>query len=293
LDCIVTGSYRSFFMPLIFQSNFEIYSQSHPSPSPPERGCMKVDIGNATLYRGDCLEVMPSLGEGSIDLVLCDPPYGTTACKWDTVIPLDQMWSNIHRLAKEPAAFVFTACQPFTSILGTSNLQELKYAWAWVKNYSTGFLNAKTRPLRAHEDILVFYRKQPIYNPQYWYGEPYKASKRNEKTSKSSECYRPLDNRTSGSPDGRRYPLSVLEIARDKSHVHPTQKPVRLMEYMIMTYTNEGDIVLDFSMGSGTTGVAAINTGRKFIGIEMDPDYFEIACQRIVQAEIVQSMISQ
>jgi len=216
---------------------------------------------------------------GSVSLVLADPPYGTTACAWDSVIPLGRMWEEPHRVAREDAAFVFTACQPFTTRLGSSNLKELRYAWAWVKNYSTGFLNAKARPLRAHEDILVFYGRQPTYNPQFWYGKPYKGG--SGAGGKGSDCYRPIARRTTGSPDGRRYPLSVLRIARDETHVHPTQKPVRLMEYMILTYSSPGDLVLDFTMGSGTTGVAAVATGRRFIGIERDPRYFRIACERI------------
>ncbi len=250
----------------------------------------RIKVGNATLYCGDCLEVLPKLPVASVDLVLTDPPYGTTACKWDTVITLDKMWDNLYRVSKENAAFVFTACQPFTTVLGNSNLQNLRYAWAWVKNYSTGFLNAKNRPLRAHEDILVFYRKQPTYNPQFWYSTPYKGKKATAGIRKMSECYRPIDDRTTGSEDGRRYPLSVLEIARDVSHHHPTQKPVALVEYMILTYTNPGDTVLDFTMGSGTTGVAAINTGRMFIGIEQDEKYFSIAVNRI---EAAMNRISQ
>ena len=216
---------------------------------------------------------------GSVSLVLADPPYGTTACAWDSVIPLERMWEELHRVARGDAAFVFTACQPFTTRLGSSNLKELRYAWAWVKNYSTGFLNAKARPLRAHEDILVFYGRQPTYNPQFWYGKPYKGGC--GAGGKGSDCYRPIARRTTGSPDGRRYPLSVLRIARDETHVHPTQKPVRLMEYMILTYSSPEDLVLDFTMGSGTTGVAAVATGRRFIGIERDPRYFGIACERI------------
>ncbi|MFA7167420.1 MAG: site-specific DNA-methyltransferase [Sphaerochaetaceae bacterium] len=236
-------------------------------------------IGDATLYRGDCLEVMPTLPAGCVDMVLADPPYGTTACAWDSVIPPGRMWEELHRVAREDAAFVFTACQPFTTRLGSSNLKELRYAWAWVKNYSTGFLNARHMPLRAHEDILVFYGRQPTYNPQFWYGKPYKGS--SSGPAGKEGCYRPVEKRSTGSPDGRRYPLSVLRIARDETHVHPTQKPVKLMEYMILTYTNPGDLVLDFTMGSGTTGVAAVATGRRFIGIERDPRYFRIACERI------------
>jgi site-specific DNA-methyltransferase (adenine-specific) len=244
---------------------------------------IKKMIGDATLYRGDCLKVLPELPAASIDLVLTDPPYGTTACKWDAVIPLDRMWMELHRVGKDCTAYVFTCCQPFTTALGNSNLHELRYAWAWVKNYSTGFLNAKRRPLRAHEDIMVFYKGQPTYNPQYWYSTPYKG-KKGIARKRRSECYRPMDDRTTGSEDGRRYPRSVLEIARDASHHHPTQKPVELMEYMILTYTRPGDVVLDFTMGSGTTGVAAVNTGRRFIGIEQDLHYFEAAAKRISEA---------
>jgi len=234
------------------------------------------------LMHGDCLELMKQIPDGSVDLVLCDLPYGTTACKWDTVIPFEPLWEQYRRVAKRNAAIVLTASQPFTTALISSNMREFRYSWVWNKvNRITGFLDAKKRPLRVVEDVCVFYRAQPTYNPQKWQGEPYKAYR-----GKSTEIYRPgLDGGWTHCDDGMRYPQDLLSIKADnrgvEGRIHPTQKPVALMEYLIKTYTNEGDVVLDNTMGSGTTGVACMNTGRKFIGMEQDAKYFEIAQKRI------------
>lgn len=239
--------------------------------------------GNATLHLGDCLDLMPMIPAGSVDMVLADPPYGTTACKWDSVIPLEPMWGRLKRLAKENAAIVMTASQPFTSALVLSNIHAFKYCWVWDKvNRPTGHLNAKKQPLRESEDVVVFYAVQPTYNPQMVNGKPYVAT-----GSKNSDCYG-TQKTTTTICDGRRYPRNIVRIHADErgtvGRIHPTQKPVALMEYLVRTYTNEGDTVLDFTMGSGTTGVACMNTGRKFIGHELDPTYFQTAVNRVADA---------
>jgi len=242
-------------------------------------------MSSVQLMQGDCLDKMRGIPAGSVDMVLTDPPYGTTDCKWDSVIPLGPMWDQLKRITKPDGAIVMTASQPFTSALVMSNPKLFKYDWCWRKNRCTGFLNAKRQPLRNKEDILVFYQKQPTYNPQYSAGKPYKATEK-RKTNRVSdptvygEFVHGPDFRNDN--DGRRHPKQVLEFeAVASGTVHPTQKPVALMEYLIRTYTNEGETVLDFAMGSGTTGVAAMNTGRRFIGIELDPEYFAIAEERI------------
>ena len=228
-----------------------------------------------TLYQGDCLDVMASLREGSVDLCLTDPPFGTTRCKWDSVIPFESMWGGIKRVVKPNAAVALFGSQPFTSTLIVSNLKMFKYEWVWQKEAGTGLLNAKKQPLRDHETVSVFYAKQPKYNPVFTEGKPYVCKKGGE-----TDCYNNSGTVVTVN-DGKRYPKTVQKFNRDKSKVHPTQKPVALLEYLIKTYTDEGDTVLDFTMGSGSTGVAAMNTGRRFIGIELDPGYFDIAVTRI------------
>ena len=227
------------------------------------------------LYLGDCLEVMQSIPDKSIDAIICDLPYGTTSNKWDSIINLDDLWVQYKRICK--SAIVLTAQTPFDKVLGCSNLKMLKYEWIWVKENGTGFLNAKKAPLKNHENILVFYEKQTTYNPQMRTGfKPY-----TQKAGRASSNYRPQIGNIVTENNGDRYPLSVIEFKRDKDKVHPTQKPVALMEYLVKTYTNESETVLDNCMGSGTTGVACKNLGRKFIGIEQDATYFEIAKKRI------------
>lgn len=236
------------------------------------------------LIEGDCLVEMQTLDVGSVDLVLCDLPYGTTQNKWDSVIPLEPLWAAYWRLLKPNGAAVLTAAQPFTSALVMSQLKAFKYDWTWRKPKGTGHLNAKKMPMRDKEDIVVFYRLQCTYNPQFGSGEPYgnKAGKVVE--TGLSDSYGNFGTHREGS-DGRRYPKQVIDFpVVERGSVHPTQKPVALMEYLIRTYTNEGDVVLDNTMGSGTTGVACMNTGRRFIGIERDPKYFDVAAQRIEAA---------
>lgn len=240
---------------------------------------------NLWLMQGDCLERMKEIESGSVDMILTDPPYGTTACKWDSIIPLQPMWEQLKRIIKPSGAIVMTASQPFTSVLSCSNLPMLKESLVWEKTTATGHLNAKSKFMRAHEDILVFYSKPPTYNPQMTHGHERKVALRVDRAEKLSDCYGSQKGETSYDSTSR-YPRSVIKTSTDKqrSKLHPTQKPVSLMEYLIKTYTNEGETVLDFTAGSFTTGVAAINLGRKFIGIEMDQCYFEIGVNRVAEA---------
>lgn len=238
------------------------------------------------LHHGNCLDVMKTLDPGSVDMVLADPPYGTTACKWDSVLPFDKMWAGIKHVAKRNAAIVMTASQPFTSALVMSNVKSFKQSLVWDKGKGSNPMLAKKRIMQAHEDAIVFCAGTLPYNAQMTEGTPYKAprtggNRTNRITGKNKDAqgFQQLDN------TGFRYPLSILRYSiHCGSKLHPTQKPVALMEYLIRTYTNEGDTVLDFTMGSGTTGVACLNTGRNFIGIELDPGYFEIAKRRIESA---------
>lgn len=233
------------------------------------------------LMLGDCLEHMKEIESGSVDMVLTDPPYGTTACKWDSVIPLEPMWEQLKRIVKPNGAIVMTASQPFTTKLISSNYKMFKYEWIWEKPKATGHLNSKKRPMLSHENIVVFYGKQSNYNPQKVQGDPYAAVKRK---SFSKGVYSKEGGHREGNLNGMRYPRSVNVFSTPHHPLHPTQKPVELMEYLIKTYTNEGETVLDFTMGSGTTGVAAKNLNRDFIGIEMDAGYFQIAKNRINEA---------
>jgi DNA modification methylase len=230
------------------------------------------------LMNGDCLERMKDIESGSVDMVLADPPYGTTACKWDSIIPLDPMWRQLKRVIKPNGAIVMTASQPFTSVLVSSNMKGFKYDLVWDKPSGTGFLNAKKMPLRSHESLLVFYEKLPIYNPQMTHGHERKTATRRDV---NSECYG-KGIKTVKYDSTSRYPRSICRFSVERMRYHPTQKPVALMEYLIKTYTSEGEAVLDFTMGSGTTGVAAIRNKRHFIGIELDETYFDVAKSRIM-----------
>ena len=235
---------------------------------------------------GDCIEQMASIPAGSVDLVLTDPPYGTTACSWDAVIPFGPMWREVRRVLKPRGAAVFTASQPFTSALVMSNPKGFHQSMTWAKNKASGHLNAKKRHLTGHEDILVFCDGSPTYNPQKWQSSPASRATRTKPTA----VYGAQVSTTYEGGQTERYPTTVLQFAvvnndgSGEGRFHPTQKPVALMEYLIRTYTNEGDTVLDFTMGSGTTGVACVNTGRKFIGIEKDAGFFAIAEARIAEA---------
>ncbi len=227
---------------------------------------------------GECLDKLTEISDASVDMILTDLPYGTTACSWDSIIPLDKLWEQYNRVVKENAAMVFTASQPFTTILASSNIKNFRYEWIWQKPQGTNPMNAKIMPLKSHENILVFYKTKPTYNPQMTKGTPYGGFK--SETSTIGEVYGKAKSVHRNNPEGTRYPKTILKFKQEKG-LHPTQKPVPLMEYLIKTYTNEGDVVLDSTMGSGTTGVACVNTSRKFIGIEKDPTYFQIAKERI------------
>ena len=235
------------------------------------------------LLRGDCLDLMKDISDESIDMILADLPYGTTRNKWDSIVPLDLLWEQYNRVIKERGAIVLTAQTPFDKVLGVSNLKMLKYEWIWQKPNGTGFLNAKKIPLKNHENILVFYKRPPAYNPQMRIGfKPYTINQGHVGTNYDYEN----TTITVSKSEGERYPVSIISFNRDKKKLHPTQKPVELMEYLIKTYTNEGETVLDNVMGSGTTGIACINTNRNFIGMELDENYFNIAKERIKNHEV-------
>jgi len=230
------------------------------------------------LVQGDCLERMKEIPDGSVDMVLTDPPYGTTACKWDSIIPLEPMWNQLKRIIKPNGAIVMTASQPFTTKLISSNYKMFSCQWIWEKEQGVNFMLSKKQPMKVHEDVIVFSLKQPTYNPQMTAGNPYLSGKGDsgDVTGKVKKIQ--TKNK------GTRYPRSIQKINR-QTGLHPTQKPVALMEYLIKTYTNENQTILDFTMGSGSTGVACVNTGRNFIGIELDEDYFKIANERIKQSK--------
>lgn len=243
------------------------------------------------LLKGDCLEVMDALiAEGvKVDAIITDPPYGTTACKWDSIIPFELMWERLHKLVKDNGAIIFTAAQPFTSALIMSNPKEFRHSWVYKKRCASNFAQAKYAPMKEHEDVLVFGKSKPAYYPikeaRVGSGSSRVKYKFSEATRhKSGEFVGAMNGLFDDVAEDMRYPSSVQEFnnrAKGDRGYHPTQKPVALMEYLIKTYTNEGETVLDFTMGSGSTGVAAVNTGRNFIGIELDDKYFEIAKERI------------
>jgi site-specific DNA-methyltransferase (adenine-specific) len=232
------------------------------------------------LYEADCFDVFPSIEDKSIDMILCDLPYGTTACKWDTPLPLDKLWTEYKRIIKDNGAIVLTATQPFTTTLIHSNMDMFRYEWIWEKSTGGGFLNANRQPLKRHENILIFSKKQSIYNPLKTKGNPY-----SKKSSPGGETIH--DPTVAGwvtENDGSRYPTSILKFSKDRG-LHPTQKPVALFEYLIRTYTNENDLVLDNCAGSGTTGVACQNLNRNCILIEKEPDYCQIIRERMRTVE--------
>lgn len=233
-------------------------------------------MNNIELWHGDCLELMKDIPDKSVDMILCDLPYGVTSRnKWDSIIPFEPLWESYHRVIKDNGAIVLNCQQPFTTYLISSNIKEFKYCWVWYKKQTTGFLNAKKQPLRNCEDIAVFYKKQPTYNPEMRKGKRVLKNTGGGSTNYNEFTYMPHYSEMY-------YPTTLLEIPLPRfKGGHPTQKPVPLCEYLIKTYTNEGETVLDNCMGSGTTGVACKNLNRKFIGIELDNTYFEIAKERI------------
>ena len=245
-----------------------------------------IDEGNYKLYKGDCLEVMNELIKQGIkvDMILTDLPYGITKCKWDSVIPLEPMWKKVNELIKPNGAICLFGSEPFSSALRMSNIKKYRYDLKWQKDQGTDFMLAKKKPLKDYEDIMLFYKKQPTYNPQMREGfKPW------TKKDTGNNILKHLDKRLvqqqKESVGNKRYPISIIKFNREKTGFHPTQKPVALLEYLIKTYTNEGELVLDFTMGSGSTGVACLNTNRKFIGIELDEKYFNIAIKRLKDIE--------
>lgn len=253
-----------------------------------------VKIENITLLNGDCLKMMKEIPDNSIDMVLCDLPYGTSASSWDKKLPMNDLWNEYKRIIKHNRAIVLFSQQPFTSLLITSNIEMWKYNWIWEKDNGTNFMNSHFCPLKITEDICVFGNgatsfvkngENLIYNPQFSEGKPYSIISGNQKSNsavvRGGKGGRDDVGGYKTESDGKRYPKNLIKFNRDKDKLHPTQKPVSLCEYLIQTYTNEGDVVLDNCMGSGTTGIACLNTNRKFIGMELDDTYFEIAKKRI------------
>ena len=228
-----------------------------------------------TVMHGDCLELMKDIPDSSIDMILCDLPYGTTACKWDVIIPFDLLWAQYKRIVKPNAAIVLTASQPFTSQLVMSNPKWFRYEWIWEKSNGTGFLSASKMPLKIHENILIFSEFSAKYEPIKTPGKPYSAKRRG-----GCELYG--QKRISSISDGWRFPNTLIRFTNPRHEsTHPTQKPVALFEYLIKTYTNEGDLILDNCAGSGTTAVAAINTNRNYILMEKEAKYIEVINQRL------------
>ena len=238
---------------------------------------------DGVLFKGDCLDIMPLIPNGSVDMILADLPYGTTACKWDSIIPFEPLWKQYERVIKDNGAIVLFGQEPFSSNLRSSNFKLYRYDWIWEKDNHTNFLNIKKQPAKRHELISVFYKKQPTYNPQMWEGK--------ENHSVGNQIGKMVEREYLGGKfvlketrkSNLKYPISILRFkgeGRGKA-IHPTQKPVALFEYLIKTYTNEGDMVMDNTMGSGTTPLAAKELNRKFIGIEMDEKYFDIAVNRL------------
>lgn len=251
---------------------------------------MKIEIGNATLYHADCLDIMQFIPNKSVDMILADLPYGTTACKWDSIIDLDLLWNQYKRIIKDNGAIILTASQPFTTKLISSNYEMFKYEWIWEKENATGFQLANVMPLKQHENILVFSNgftyprtnNKMLYNAQ---GLTPNNKKRDKRGNKGLYLTQSGCKNDEYIPKFKNYPKSILKISTErKKGNHPTQKPVALMEYLIRTYTNEVETVLDNTMGSGTTGVACMNTNRKFIGIEKEQSYFDICVKRISEA---------
>ena len=258
-----------------------------------KREIHKIETFLNNVIEGDCLEIMKQLPDNSIDMVLCDLPYGTTQNKWDSVIPLDELWKQYRRIVKDEGAIVLTSQGMFTAELMVSNPKMFRYKWVWEKSKSTNFLNAKKQPLRKHEDVCVFYKKQPVYHPQMIEGEPYDKGVRKNQLSGSYGDFQPVHVHS----DGKRYPTDIIYFKTAESEgkvFHPTQKPVELGRYFVRTYTNSGDVVLDNTSGSGSFLVAALLEGRNFIGIEKnenvalfkkgDIDYIQVTKQRLQQA---------
>lgn len=234
------------------------------------------------LYKGDCLEIMKDIKDNSIDMILCDLPYGCTKNKWDIIIPFEKLWEQYNRIIKKNGAIVLFGSQPFTSQLIVSNLKMFRYCLVWEKNKFSDFLNAKRKPMKTNEDICLFYKRQPTYNPQYTYGDPYKRWNSQKAVDKQTN-YGGHKKNVAESKDGKRLPTTVLKFNRIERPKHPTQKPVDLLEWLVKTYSNEGETILDNCMGVGSTGEACKKTNRNFVGIELDEKYFNIAKESLLQ----------
>lgn len=244
------------------------------------------------IYHGDCLELMKQIPDKSVDCIICDLPYGTTTCKWDIVLPFDKLWEHYNRIIKDNGAIVLFGQEPFSSLLRVSNIKNYKYDWIWKKERLTNVFQVKRRPGKVVENISVFYKKQPTYNPQKTkYDGPLRSNKIGDNagfsiTQTGGVGPKPIEYHD----DGTRYPLQIIEFNRDSMYekkYHPTQKPIELLEYLIKTYTNEGDLVLDNCIGSGTTAIAAIKEKRNFIGMELNKEFYDIACERIKQEQAI------
>ena len=235
----------------------------------------RMEIQLDTLYNMDCLEGMKHIPDGSVDAIICDLPYGTTRNQWDSIIPLPELWQHYKRIIKPNGAIVLFAQTPFDKVLGASNIQMLKYEWIWKKTRATGFLNAKYAPRKIHENILVFYTERPTYNPQFTEGAPYVSHCNSHSGNYGDMAGTTIVN------EGKRFPIDIYECTSEMDGWHPTQKPVDLLRYLVLAYTNPGDTVLDNCMGSGTTAIACIREHRHFIGFEMNTEYYTKALQRI------------
>lgn len=242
-------------------------------------------MSEITCFLGDCLYEMDKIGNSSVDMILTDLPYGTTQNSWDSNIDLKRLWKQYLRIIKENGCIALFAQAPFDKVLACSNLSMFRYEWIIHKTRATGHLNAKRAPLKGHENVLIFYKKLPTYNPQMTYG--HSPVHTYMKHGGDGSCYGATRPGVKGGGSTSRYPVDILSFKWDtqKSSLHPTQKPIAMLEYFIKTYTNEGDVVLDSCMGSGSTGIACKNTNRKFIGIEMDKNYFNVAMHRFSQLE--------
>jgi DNA modification methylase len=245
-------------------------------------------------FHSDCFNILPNIKDQSIDMILCDLPYGTTRCKWDSPLNLELLWDHYKRIIKPNGVILLFAQTPFDKILGSSNIEWLKYEWIWEKSQATGFLNVKKMPLKAHENILVFYKNTPYYNPQKTTGhKPMNSYTKKPEVQNKTEIYGSMNKVISGGGDTDRFPRSVLKFASDKQKnklngtIHPTQKPLLLCEYLIKTYTQEGYLILDNCAGSGTTGLAAQNLNRNYILIEKEEEWIEVIKKRIPNTQIL------
>jgi len=267
----------------IVLENNTLYEKKDDNSTIEESIKLEINNTNYNLIHGDCLIEMKHIKEKSVDMILCDLPYGMTKNYWDVVIPFDKLWCEYNRIIKDNGAIVLFGSQPFTSLMITSNLNMFRYCLVWEKNKFSDFLNSKRKPMKTNEDIAIFYKKQPTYNPQYWYSTPYTRWNTQTAVDKQSNYGTHKENFVES--DGKRLPTTVLKFNRVERPLHPTQKPTDLLEWLIKTYTNENDLVLDNCMGAGSTGVACKNIKRKFIGIELENKYYEIAKESILNTD--------